>query len=52
MVAAVYFEYLTTTFNSMTPSKGFDYRELFSESDIKRAVVDSSYHRNTLLNHV
>jgi hypothetical protein len=23
----------------MTPSKGFDYRELFNESDIKRAVA-------------
>jgi hypothetical protein len=29
-----------------------NYRELFSESDIKRAVVDSSDHSNTQINHV
>jgi hypothetical protein len=35
----VYFEYFTAAFNCMTPFKGFDYLELFNESDIKRAVA-------------
>ncbi|OUR92081.1 hypothetical protein A9Q81_17130 [Gammaproteobacteria bacterium 42_54_T18] len=35
----MYLKYFTATFNYMTPFKGFDYGELFSESDIKRAVV-------------
>ena len=30
---------ITATFNGMTPFKGFDYLELFNESDIKRAVA-------------
>lgn len=35
----VYFEYLTATFNRMTPFKGFDYQKLFNESYIKRTVA-------------
>lgn len=35
----MYIKYLTAMFNHMTPFKVFDHRELFSESNIKRAVV-------------
>jgi hypothetical protein len=48
IAAAVYFEYLAAAFHGMTPFEGFDYRELFSESDIKRAVVNSKGQCNNL----
>jgi len=39
VTTTMYRKYITAYFNGMAPFQGFDYRELFSESDIKRAVA-------------